>query len=291
MNDALTKLLDLLTAHAAKSELAWLTEQRVIAAAADTPAEALAIPYALARRRFGTMALPAATPEIDSGCGALPLAGWPLGDLARVVLLLGVCTDRPDIATATIEAVYRGGDDGEQTALIRALALLDRGDALQPLALDATRTNSVTLFAALAQRNPYPAARFDDHDFDHLVLKALFIGVALTPVVGLRRRCNAEMARMCEDYIDERLAAGRSVPPDIWLALAPHAGSRGLARLEHYLGDADPAHRLHAAVACGWREPLDEELRTALAGRVEHETEPQITAALHASLQEPLIKS
>jgi len=50
------------------------------------------------------------------------------------------------------------------------------------------------------------------------VLKALFIGVALSRIVGLDRRRGAELARMAAVYAAERRAAGRPVPSDIGLA-------------------------------------------------------------------------
>jgi hypothetical protein len=48
-----------------------------------------------------------------------------------------------------------------------------------------------------------------------MVLKTLFLGVALERILGLDRRKTAELARMAEDYASERKAAGRSVPADI----------------------------------------------------------------------------
>ncbi|HEY5791438.1 MAG TPA: EboA domain-containing protein [Gammaproteobacteria bacterium] len=283
MTDPLATLTGLLAAQATPAALAWYGGQRARVAAAGAPGSALGIPYALARRQFGAAPL-ADTDPLPTACGPLPLHGWTLGDSARVALLLAACADRPECAAATVQAVYTDGDDGERIALVRALALLDADGALLPLALDVTRTNSVPLFAALAQHNPYPAARFADHDFDHLVLKALFIGVALGPVHGLRRRAGAELARMCADYVDERLAAGRSVPQDIWLALAPHAGPHGLALLQQYLADPEPGHRFHAAVACGWRTLEAPGLHDALARRLDAERDPRILAALQASL-------
>ena len=48
-----------------------------------------------------------------------------------------------------------------------------------------------------------------------MVLKALFVGVAVDRIVGLDGRLTPELARMAADYASERRAAGRSVPSDI----------------------------------------------------------------------------
>ncbi len=85
--------------------------------------------------------------------------------------------------------------------------------------IDACRTNILPLFEAVACENPYPAQHFPERNFNQLVLKALFNGVALSRVVGLASRLNADLTRMAGDYADERRAAGRAVPADIGLAM------------------------------------------------------------------------
>ena len=64
-----------------------------------------------------------------------------------------------------------------------------------------------------------------EDDTNHLSLityhfsKALFIGVPIARIVGLRRRLNPDLSRMARDYASERRAAGRTVPADLSLAL------------------------------------------------------------------------
>ena len=65
----------------------------------------------------------------------------------------------------------------------------------------------------------YPGA-FPDANFNQLVLKAFFIGVAVARIAGLEQRKTAELRRMAEDYASERRAAARSVPPDLDLVLS-----------------------------------------------------------------------
>ena len=89
--------------------------------------------------------------------------------------------------------------------------------------MDACRSHIQPLFEAIACENPYPARHFPELNFNQMVLKVLFTGVALDRVVGLQARVTPELQRMAADYASERRAAGRSIPPDIWRLI----GERG----------------------------------------------------------------
>jgi len=155
---------------------------------------------------------------------------------------------------------------------------------MKPLALDAGRTNSQALLGALAIGNPYPAAHYSDDEFNAMVLKAIFVGLPAEFVAGLARRANADLSRRCEDYADERLAAGRSLPPGIWLALAPHAGPKGEALLERFAADPDAQHRRLAAAAIASALPGRPAWRDRLSVRRRMETDPEIRAVIDAAL-------
>jgi hypothetical protein len=55
------------------------------------------------------------------------------------------------------------------------------------------------------------------------VLKALFVGSPLMPIVGLDRRRNPTLARMLCDYAHERWAASRPISPELWRCVGPFA--------------------------------------------------------------------
>jgi hypothetical protein len=86
-----------------------------------------------------------------------------------------------------------------------------------------------TIFESIACENPFPADEFPDLNFNQMVLKAMFNGVALARIVRLGERAGADLARMAADYAAERRAAGRSVPADIDLVLLPRGGNGGRA--------------------------------------------------------------
>lgn len=143
-----------------------------------------------------------------------------LEDRARAALLVSVAHDAQwtrERLVDEVTALYRHGDADEKRAVLRALDRLDLGAAGLPLIHDALRTNDVRLVAAALDR--YGARYLDQHAWRQGVLKCLFVGVPLAGIAGLARRADAELARMVADHVRERVAAGRSVPPDSALIL------------------------------------------------------------------------
>jgi hypothetical protein len=114
---------------------------------------------------------------------------------------------------------YELGDAREQQSWLKAVGLLPRPERFLAVAVDACRTNILPLFESIACENPYSSRYFPERNFNQLVLKALFMGVALTRIVGLSSRLNPHLSRMAGDYAAELRAAGRAVPGDLPLAL------------------------------------------------------------------------
>ncbi|WP_437976592.1 EboA domain-containing protein [Sorangium sp. So ce295] len=153
--------------------------------------------------------------------------GRALDELGRVTMLAQVSRRLPAPELESLLRVcYEQGDGRERQALLRALPFLTEGERFVPLAVEACRTNELPIFEAIACDNPYPAAYFPDLNFNQLVLKAMFMGVALARIIGLDRRRSGELARMAEDFASERRAAGRSVPADIGLLSLDHERER-----------------------------------------------------------------
>jgi hypothetical protein len=255
----------------------WLAAARAEIARAEEPRTALERLFPAVTRALGRASVPdGAHIELDGGAHAL--RGWHASDVGRALLLLAGSTRLPPAELAA--KLFRGGDENERAAIVRSLSLLPEGATLKPIALEAGRVNSVALFGALALHNPYPAAHYSEHEFNQLVLKSMFMGLPLGAVLGLERRANAELARMCGDFYDERTAAGRAAPVDIWLALVPFATAERLELAKRHLTHADPAQRFHTAVALGRRGVRHPELRTLLAERAKRETDARVLTAL-----------
>ena len=136
-----------------------------------------------------------------------------------MILLSRVEQSHDDEDGDAVSACYEQGDAREQQSWLKAVGVLPAPERFLPLVIDACRSSIQPIFEAVACENPYPARFFPARNFNQLILKALFNGVALSRVVGLSGRLNPELARMATDYAAERRAAGRPIPADISLAV------------------------------------------------------------------------
>lgn len=192
---------------------AWLTSRYD-----GLDASNFTVVYAGAGRRLGAARAELSAAEVEglSDAALTVPAGWSLAELGRAALLVKLCEVlAPEAQPAFVAQQFKTGDNEERAALLKALPLLPAPERYLELAIDACRTHVQSVFEAISCENAYPARYFPEHNFNQLVLKALFTGVAVRRIHGLAVRRSAELARMAEAYASERRAAGRSVPPDL----------------------------------------------------------------------------
>jgi hypothetical protein len=178
----------------------------------------LRVVFARAGRILGDAVVNPTSSDLDrlGAAGASMPGPWRRRDLGRAIVLLHVLSRLPDDRhVALVAGLVRRGEIGEQCTMLRILPTLPAPGRFVDAAVDACRTNAEPVFASIAAFNPYPAAFFSDLAFDQMVLKAVFIGLPVEQIVGLRDRVTATTARMAADYAAERRAAGRSVPADV----------------------------------------------------------------------------
>lgn len=225
-NGIMTTAQDLLRAWVtarAGGEAGWLDE-RLDALAAGAPDRDLHIFLGLAPRRLGKADLDLNAAELAQADAARPgwrPAGWSVDGAARVLALLVHASPRP--FAERFRDLRRTADAAEMIALYRGLPLYPAPEALFFEAGEGLRSNIRAVFEAIAHDNPYPRDHFDEHRWNHMVLKALFVGSRLAPIVGLDARANAELARILREYAHERWAAGRPVTPELWRCVGPFA--------------------------------------------------------------------
>ena len=229
---------------------AWL-EAQLAALQEDPSEEALGIALGLAPRKLGKAALALSETDLAAAGSALPgwdPRGWSVTDAARILLLAGLPAAGKSFAER-FRALCQTADADELATLYRGLPLYPEPAALEPQVGEGLRSNMRGVFEAIAHHNPYPKAHFDDHRWNHMVLKALFIGSPLAPIQGLDARANPELARIMCDFAHERWAAGRTVPFEIWRCVGPFAEGAALDDLARVLAQGEAVERRAAALA------------------------------------------
>ena len=173
---------------------------------------------------------------------------WSLDQAARIYLLLVSGTDGATFLRR-LDQLCNTADIGELVAFYRGLPLYPDQPRYVLRAAEGIRTNMKAVFEAVAHRNPYPAEQLSQPAWNQMVLKTLFIGSTLHPIVGLDQRANPVLARMACDYAHERWAAGRPISPELWRCVGPHARGDMLRDLERVLKEGTDHERKAAALA------------------------------------------
>jgi hypothetical protein len=160
-----------------------------------------------------------------------------------------------EAVTQELGELYQYGDGDERRAILRALPMLPLGDDEINLVHDAIRTNDARLLAAAL--SPYALERLSDRSLAQAVLKCVFVGVPLAGIAGLDRRASPEMSRMLAGYVHERIAAGRTVSPQVWRFIDTHPPADELAAIEAELEHPVDERRRAAEQALSQRPSPD----------------------------------
>jgi hypothetical protein len=243
-------LRDWLFARLDESAQAWLAG-RITLLASDHGDPTLYVAFGLVPRRLGKGVLGLSAAEAAAAERCIPgwkPGEWSLADAGRILLLSGLPGRNPDFAPR-FRALCQTADVAEAIALYRGLPLYPAPESLEPQAGEGLRSNMRSVFEAIVHNNPYPARYFDTHRWNHMLLKALFVGSRLAPIHGLDARANEELARIMRDFAHERWAAGRQAPFDIWRCVGPFASGAALADIDRVLASGTPVERKAAALA------------------------------------------
>lgn len=144
---------------------------------------------------------------------------WRIDEAVRLLIVLAGLEHDAN----TLDRLIRHADIDEQCAVYRGLCLMPAKVELNDAVGRGLRTHANPVFEAIAHHNPWTFANFDEHRWNHLVLKAMFMEVSLWPIQGFDERRNPELARMALDFADERRAADRPVPTELYRCAIPYA--------------------------------------------------------------------
>jgi hypothetical protein len=198
----------------------------------------LHIVLGLAPRRLGKRDLVVGPNDLAAANASYPgwnPNDWSIDGAARVCALLSFKGQRP--FAEVFKDLRRTSDVAEMIALYRGLPLYPEPETLHFECGEGLRSNLKPVFEAIAHNNPFPRDHFDDHRWNHMVLKALFVGSLLGPIIGLDDRSNPELARILCDYAHERWAADRPVSPELWRCVGPFADLDAMADLKRALSE------------------------------------------------------
>jgi len=202
-------------------------------------------------RRLGSAPLALSTAELEAASAARPgwdPRDWTVDQAARVHLLLVSSPDAAELGRR-LDRLCSAGDIGELVAFYRGLPLYPDPPRYVLRAAEGLRSAMPMVFEAVAHRNPYPAEQFAESQWNQMVLKALFVGARLDPIVGLERRRNPTLALMLCHYAHERWAASRAVSPELWRCVGPFASGAVLDDFRRLLSKGTLAERQAAALA------------------------------------------
>ncbi|MEO8159319.1 MAG: EboA domain-containing protein [Betaproteobacteria bacterium] len=228
---------------------AWLSEAVTgLQGEGDT---ALYRSISLVTRRIGKadLALGAAeSQQAGAARAGWDASDWSLDQAARIYLLLASGTDGEQFLRR-LDQLCNTADVGELVAFYRGLPLYPDQSRYVLRAAEGIRSNMKAVFEAVAHHNPYPSEQLSEAAWNQMVLKTLFIGSTLHPVIGLDRRANPALARMLCDYAHERWAAGRPISHELWRCVGPYASGDMLRDLGRVLEKGTEPERSAAALA------------------------------------------
>jgi hypothetical protein len=230
--------------------LSWVHDRQAMIRSGDK--RGLYLAFGMVPRKVGKADLSLTHDELSAANNARDgwnPSGWSVDQAVRTVFILSYPSQEAPSYVAILNQLFATGEVGELVALYQALPLLPHPSAHVLRAAEGIRTNIKAVFCAVAHRNPYPSEQFNEDQWNQMVLKCQFIGVPMSPVVGLDKRANLKLAEMVVDFIHERWAAKRPVAPDMWRCVGRFADARAVADLETVLKTGSNADRAAAALA------------------------------------------
>lgn len=235
----------------------WSWWQQRFSSIPDATDRDLQITFGLIPRKTGKTDLQPDEHELRAVEGHRPgldIRRWSVDVTARIALMHRVAMLAPEQFADRFVAFCQTADLAESVALYTGIAIYPRSSALDHQVGEGLRSNITAVFESIAHYNPFPAETFDEHRWNQMVLKALFIGSRLDPVQGIDRRANVALADLLCGYARERRLANRSINPELWRGVAPFATGKRLAELRRACDNGSDNERAGAILALSQSE-------------------------------------
>lgn len=144
------------------------------------------------------------------------LEGWTIDRLARVWLLMQLPDQNKEVYLKKINNLFIASEMNELIALYSSLPFLGHTEEWIGRCEEGIRSNIGTVLEAIMYHNPYPYAVLSEGAWNQMILKAFFTEKDVKQITGLKERANQVLSDTLNDYVQERLAAHRTVHPVIY---------------------------------------------------------------------------
>ncbi len=246
-------LQSILTTNQVQPEsLAWI-EEKVEEIKRDFRPNNFFMTFSAASRFFGHQSIQLTQEQqaqMNTFDKQISIQRWKMSQVARIFLLLQIPQDDENTFVEVLRQLWDTADMEEAAALYTALPLLPFPEAFVQQTIEGLRTNIVPVFDAIALHNPYPAQYLPEAAWNQLYLKAAFMGRRIYHIVGIEKRANAQLASTISDFVHERWAAGRTVPPDMWMATPQYLNAPLLKDVKKLFKSNKAIERATAILIC-----------------------------------------
>lgn len=141
---------------------------------------------------------------------------WTIDRLARVWLLMQLPDQNKEAYLKKINNLFVASEMNELIALYSALPFLSYPEEWVGRCEEGIRSNIGTVLEAIMYHNPYPYTMLSEGAWNQMILKAFFTDKDVKQITGLEERANQALVNTLNDYVQERLAAHRTVHPEIY---------------------------------------------------------------------------
>ncbi|WP_448635927.1 EboA domain-containing protein [Pedobacter panaciterrae] len=210
--------LQIIKQNLSSDALLWL-ENKIELIKTEEKSMQLNLAFSHLPRLAGKKPIEVQTEDEEKIDGLLPgfsLNGWTADRLSRVWLLMQVPDEHKETYIKKINGLFIASEMNEQIALYSALPFLAYAEEWVARCKDGIRSNIGTVLEAIMYHNPYPAHFLSEGAWNQLVLKAFFTEKDVNHIIGLKERSNQALSDTLSDYVQERLAAHRTVNPEIY---------------------------------------------------------------------------
>jgi hypothetical protein len=211
----LTELERIIRRSLSTKAMDWL-EQKISMVKTEEKSLQLNLTFSHIPRFSGKKNIAAETAEITKALPGFDVSDWSIDRLCRVYLLMQLPDNDKELYLKKINGLFSAAEMNEQIALYSALPVLSYPDEWIHRCEEGIRSNIGTVLEAIMYRNPYPARYLSVGSWNQLVLKAFFTEKDVTQITGIQERRNTALSDTLKDYVAERLAAHRTVHPEIY---------------------------------------------------------------------------